>query len=119
MLTVEFRFILDGRELSMERVANTIGIEIAKALSPNVGGWNTPPVGLNHEPIPHSQFDKRAYSPKEAAKILGISEAAVRRYITFQAIPFVRFGRLVRITRETIEKVMKDGRPDARLKRIV
>ena len=115
MLTLELKFILDGRELSTERVANIIGIEIAKVLSPHVADRNTLAVVPKTELLQPSRFDKRAYSTKEAAKILGVSEAAVRKYIAYRAIPFVHFGRHVRITRETIEKVMKEGIPGIKL----
>lgn len=113
MLTLELRFMLDGREVAAERLAGIIGAEISKAIRAEL---RQPQFAESARPEPPRapRFEKRAFSPKEAAKLLGVSEAGIRRHITLGTIPYFRFGRLVMISSETIEKILRKGVPSER-----
>ena len=50
-----------------------------------------------------------AYSPKEAARLLGMSESAIRARIFRGQLPVVRWGRRLLIRHEDLLRVL--GRP--------
>jgi excisionase family DNA binding protein len=47
-----------------------------------------------------------AYTPREAARLLGISEPAIRARIFRGQLPVVRWGRRLLIRREDLMKVL-------------
>lgn len=49
------------------------------------------------------------FTAKEAAKYLGLSEAAVRAWLLHRRIDSVRVGRAVRIRRSVLERVIEAG----------
>ena len=48
---------------------------------------------------------------KEAAQMLGCSEFGVRRWAREERLPIVRLGRLIRIRREDLDRIVHDGLP--------
>lgn len=53
--------------------------------------------------------EKRVYSPKEAAAVLGVHPNTLYKYIKTGAIEAVKLGKSYRITAEELEKVIKQG----------
>ena len=56
--------------------------------------------------IPH---ERQALTSKEFARCIGVSEACVRRWTMERKIKVVRFGRLVRIPRSELLRLMDEG----------
>ena len=65
--------------------------------------------------IPH---ERQALSSKEFARCIGVSEACVRRWTMERKIKVVRFGRLVRIPRSELLRLMDEGSVPVRPSRI-
>jgi len=47
----------------------------------------------------------------DAAKLLGVTEAAVRKWLAQRRLPVVKLGRLTRLRRRDLERVVQDGLP--------
>jgi excisionase family DNA binding protein len=58
---------------------------------------------------------ERLLTVKEAATLLQVTEAAVRKWVYQRRIPCVKLGRLTRLRREEVEAVMAKGLPALRL----
>ncbi len=56
--------------------------------------------------IPH---ERQALTSKEFARCIGVSEACIRRWTMERKIKVVRFGRLVRIPRNELLRLMDEG----------
>jgi len=52
---------------------------------------------------------KKFFKPNELADLLNVTPEAVRSWIFRGIIPVQRFGRCVRISRETVEKILVEG----------
>jgi excisionase family DNA binding protein len=57
--------------------------------------------------------NRRAFSPKEVARDLGVHENSVRNHIASGRLPARRFGRRVLIMREDLEKFLEMNRAEA------
>ena len=53
---------------------------------------------------------ERLLDVKEAAALLGCSEAAIRKWVHQRRLPAVRVGRLVRFRRQDLEAFVQAGR---------
>lgn len=53
--------------------------------------------------------EKRVYSPKEAAAVLGVHPNTLYKYIKTGAIEAVKLGRSYRISAEALQKVIDKG----------
>jgi len=50
-------------------------------------------------------------SAKQAAEILGCTEAAIRKWVYQRRLPTVHIGRLVRFRAHDVEKILEQGLP--------
>lgn len=57
---------------------------------------------------------ERKLTPKEAADELGVTESCIRRWILTRKISSYRVGRLVRISKGEIARILSDGFVPAR-----
>jgi excisionase family DNA binding protein len=55
----------------------------------------------------HSSDDSEAISVREAAIIIGVSERAVWRRIKEGTLPSFKFGKLVRVSKKALERLME------------
>jgi len=62
--------------------------------------------------------DRQALTSKEFARCIGVSEACVRRWTMERRIKVVKFGRLVRIPRSELLRLMDEGGVPVRPSRI-
>ncbi len=57
-------------------------------------------------------MSKQWLTVEEVAKELGLSEDTIRNYIRTKQLPAAKFGNTYRISREDLEKFIKDRRTD-------
>jgi excisionase family DNA binding protein len=51
------------------------------------------------------------YTVPQAAGVLGCSESAVRKWLRERRLPVVKLGTAVRLRREDVERVAREGSP--------
>jgi hypothetical protein len=106
MLNVEIRFLVSGREVSLDSFAAAFVAEIRTAVREEIIHASNQTVGKNLAPPP--QPDPKAaplaVSKREAARLLGVCERTVDNYIALKAILCVR-GKRVLIPMKSLYEV--------------
>ena len=69
------------------------------------------------QPAANVSSESRVLTSKQFANAIGVSEASVRRWTMEGKINMVKFGRLVRIPRTEIQRLMDEGAIPVRLSR--
>lgn len=54
-------------------------------------------------------MNDKLYNTRELAKILNVSESAVRKWVFNEKIPYIKLGSNVRFTQDTVDLLMKEG----------
>ena len=91
---------LDSAILSMYYMHVTLSIEVTYAIC-----YNPDKVGAE-EPIMADTF----YTPEELAAMLKVTRQAIYNWIQQGRMEAVRIGRTVRIPREEVERLLREGR---------
>ncbi len=97
MLSVEIRFLMQGREVSVDSFLEAIVREVRASVREEIG--RTLPKqeqqGSDSPRKVDSEIPRQAVSVREAARLLSISPRTVQNYIGLKAIRTVRVGRRV------------------------
>ena len=111
MLNVEVRFLMQGKELSVDslveallrEVRSSVREEISRALPKHEqqGPYPRPRVG--------SEMPRQAVSVREAARLLSISTRTVDKYVALKVIRTVRVGRRVLVPMKSVNEVLARG----------
>ncbi len=107
MLNVEIRFIIDGREVSLDTFAQTIVREVRASVHEEFDRNLTKQQNLAR-PL-HSEIPRQAVSVREAARLLSISPRTVDKYIALKEIPTIRVGRRVLIPMKRLSEIVSKG----------
>ena len=114
MITVEMRFMANGREVSLEEVAATVAEQVVR----RIGREMRQQAEALPRTLPINSSDKdlepRAVSVLEAARLLSISEAALRKFIGQKRLHAVHIGGRVLIPMDAIKKALEHGIPQRR-----
>jgi excisionase family DNA binding protein len=111
VINVEIRFLVSGREVSLDSFAAALVADIRQAMREEISQLSNPPVGkdlgptLNHD----HKTPPLAVSKREAARMLGVSERTVDNYIALKAIRCVRVGKRVLIPMRSLHEVVSKG----------
>jgi|HubBroStandDraft_1064217.scaffolds.fasta_scaffold338342_2 excisionase family DNA binding protein len=106
MLSVEIRFVMQGKEVSVDSFVEAIGREVRASVREEIS--RTQP---KHEVQDsdssrrvNSEVSRQAVSVREAARLLSISQRTVDKYVALKVIRTVRVGRrvLVPLSRQRV-----------------
>jgi len=113
MLSVEIRFLMQGREVSVDALVEAIVREVRASVREEIG--RTFP---KHEQQGSDSFrrvdsamPRQAVSVREAARLLSISPRTVHNYIGLKVIRTVRVGRRVLVPMKSVSEVATKGIP--------
>ena len=108
MLTAEIRFVMQGKEVSLDsfveaivrEVRASVRDEISRTFTKN-GHQDSNPSRRNSSEIP-----RQAVSVREAARLLSISQRTVDKYVALKVIHTVRVGRRVLVPMKSVNEVV-------------
>jgi excisionase family DNA binding protein len=111
MLNAEIRFIVDGREVSLDSFAQIIVREVRAAVRDEFNRTLTKQEKFSSRPLPGigSETLRQAVSVREAARLLSISPRTVDKYVALKAIPTIRVGRRVLIPMKSVNEIVSKG----------
>lgn len=113
MLNVEIRFVMQGREVSVDSFVEAIVREVRASVRDEIG--RTLP---KHEKLDsdsprkvNSEMPRQAVSVREAARLLSVSQRTVDKYVALKVIRTVRVGRRVLVPMKSVNEVVARGIP--------
>jgi len=108
MLNVEIRFVMQGKEVSVDSFVEAIVREVRASVREEIG--RTLP---KHEQQVfdsprrvNSEIPRQAVSVREAARLLSISQRTVDKYVALKVIRTVRVGRRVLVPMKSVNEVV-------------
>jgi excisionase family DNA binding protein len=111
MFSIDLKFKIDGCEVPFERFTDTIVGEVLKAIRSETNRWPDRPSVEPREPQRKQDLEKKSYSLRESARLLGLSECTIRQYVAKNKIDHFRFGRRILIPATSLENIMREGVP--------
>jgi excisionase family DNA binding protein len=113
MLSVEIRFLMQGREVSVDSFVEAIACEVRASVREEIG--RTFPK-LEQQGSAFFRRDdpamaRQAVSIREAARLLSISPRTVGKYVALKVIRTVRVGRRVLVPMKSVSEVASRGIP--------
>lgn len=114
MFKIEVKFRVGERDVPLERF---VALFVAEALRSAQTEIQPKPVPVPRPPTtpswqaPKPKTEPRAVGINEAARLLSLSPATIRAYVSRWKIPCVRIGRRVLIPPETINELVGKGLP--------
>ncbi len=116
MLSVELRFSMQGKEVSVDSFVEAIVRAVRASVREEIS--RTFPKHEQHgSDSPRrvgSEMPRQAVSVREAARLLSISPRTMHNYIASNAIRTVRVGRRVLIPMKSVNEVASRGIPWSR-----
>jgi excisionase family DNA binding protein len=113
MLNVEVRFLMQGKEVSVDSFVEAIAREVRASVREEIR--QTFPKheqqGSDSPRKVDSEMPRQAVSVREAARLLSISPRTVHNYIGLKAIRTVRVGRRVLVPMKSVNEVAARGIP--------
>jgi excisionase family DNA binding protein len=113
MMSLEIRFVMEGKEVSFESFVEGIIREVRASVREEINRTL-----LNHEQLgpdsprkPSSETPRQAVSVREAARLLSISQRTVDKYVALKVIRTVRVGRRVLVPMKSVNEVLARGIP--------
>jgi excisionase family DNA binding protein len=113
MFSVEIRFRVGDREVSLERFATLFLKELLRSAQDEIRPQPAPaiPPAVVAAPVrmDKKELEPRAVGLKHAAFLLGVSEGTVRKHVRLGTIPSARFGRRVLVPTKAINDLTVKG----------
>lgn len=113
MLSVEIRFLMQGKEVSVDSFVESIVREVRASVREEISR-TFPKHEQQGSDFPRragSEIPRQAVSVREAARLLSISVRTVHNYIGLKAIRTVRVGRRVLVPMKSVNEVATRGIP--------
>jgi excisionase family DNA binding protein len=113
MLNVEIRFLMQGKEVSVDSFVEAIVREVRASVREEITRTFPKNEQRRSDSFPKvdSAMPRQAVSIREAARLLSISPRIVENYIGLKAIRTVRVGRLVLVPMKSVNEVASRGIP--------
>jgi excisionase family DNA binding protein len=111
VFTVELRFKIANQEVPLERFGEVFLGKVLESLRHDIRQIQIPvPV---ERPVQREQLQpkRRAVGINEAAELVDLSTATIRKYVAERRIFSVRAGRRILIPMETLDKILGEGVP--------
>jgi excisionase family DNA binding protein len=119
MLSVELKFLMEGREVSVDSFLQTIVREVRASVREEIG--RTFPKHEEQGSVSFRRVDpaipRQAVSIREAARLLSVSQRTVDKYVALKVIRTVRVGRRVLVPMKSVNEVASRGIPWRRSQR--
>jgi excisionase family DNA binding protein len=113
MLSVEIRFVMQGKEVSVDSFVEAIVRDVRASVREEIG--RTFPKheqqGFDSPRTVDSEMPRQAVSVREAARLLSISPRTVDKYVALKVIRTVRVGRRVLVPMKSVNDVLTRGIP--------
>jgi excisionase family DNA binding protein len=119
MLNVEIRFVMQGKEVSVDSVIEGIVREVRTTVREEISR-NFPNQQVSN-PLRGVDPEKprQAVSVREAARLLSISPRTVDKYVGLKVIRTFRVGRRVLVPMKSVNEVVARGIPWRRIQKPV
>jgi excisionase family DNA binding protein len=113
MLSVEIRFVMQGKEVSVDSFIETIVPGVRAAVREEISRTPSKQESQTYEPSQGTvnESPRQAVSIREAARLLSISPRTIHGYIASNAIRTVRVGRRVLVPMKSVNEVASRGIP--------
>ena len=113
MVSVEIRFVMQGRGVSVdsfvEAVVREVRASVREEISSAFPKYEQPsPVSTR---IADTETPPQAVSIREAARLLSISARTVDKYVALKVIRTVRVGRRVLVPMKSVNEIVTKGIP--------
>jgi len=113
MLNVEIRFVMQGKEVSVDsfveamlrEVRTSVREEISRTIPKQEHQGSDSPRRVNYE------MPRQAVSVREAARLPSISQRTVDKYVALKVIRTVWVGRRVLVPMKSVNEVVTKGIP--------
>ncbi len=116
MLSVEIRFVMQGKEVSVdsfvEAIVREIRASVREEMSRTLSREQNPPRELPQVLV--QEMPRQTVSVREAARLLSLSRRTIENYIASKAIRAVRVGRRVLVPMKSVNEVAAKGIPHRR-----
>jgi excisionase family DNA binding protein len=103
MLNFEFRIRSDGRDLSLDDVANSFAEKVLNGIAPLLQQQPKRPEELNNVP--------NVVNIRRASELIGLSRSTVWKLIKEKRLEVVHLGRRTMVRMRSIDKILKQGLP--------
>jgi excisionase family DNA binding protein len=119
MLSVEIRFVMQGKEVSVDSAVEAIVREIRASVRKEISRTFSKhePQGSDSTGRREFEIPRQAVSIREAARLLSISQRTVDKYVALKVIRTVRVGRRVLVPMKSVNEVVARGIPWRRKQR--
>jgi excisionase family DNA binding protein len=113
MLSVEIRFVMQGKEMSLDSIVEVIAREVRNSVREEIKQPLAQQEVRSPEPPKpvRPETPVQAVSIREAARLLSISTRTVQNYIALKGIRTVRVGRRVLVPMNSVNEVASRGIP--------
>lgn len=115
MMTIEVRLMENGRELSLDALVDLLAERAARRIGQDIRERTVTYCRDSQSSSPTSRkasdTQPKAVSVQEAARILSVSEAALRKFIGRKRLRAIHVGARVLIPMEVIDAALRDGIP--------
>jgi excisionase family DNA binding protein len=113
MLSIEIRFLMQGKEVSVDSLVEAIVRQVCASVREEIA--RTFPkheqVGSDSARRVESGMPRQAVSVREAARLLSISQRTVDKYVASKVIRTVRVGQHVLVPMKSVNEVVTRGIP--------
>jgi excisionase family DNA binding protein len=113
MLSVEIRFLMQGKEVSADSFVESVAREVRTSVREEISR-TFPKYEQQGSDSPRrvdSEMPRQAVSVREAARLLSISQRTVDKYVALKVIRTVRVGRRVLVPMKSVSEVVARGIP--------
>jgi excisionase family DNA binding protein len=113
MLSVEIRFLMQGKEVSVDSFVEAIVREVRASVREEFDRTFPCMSKQSSDPLRRveSAMPRQAVSIREAARLLSISPRTVDKYVALKVIRTVRVGRRVLVPMKSVSEVASRGIP--------
>jgi excisionase family DNA binding protein len=116
MLNFEIRFLMQGKEVSVDSFVEAIVREVRASVREEISRTLSKheQQGPDSSQRVKSELPRQAVSIREAARLLSISPRTVDKYVALKVIRTVRVGRRVLVPMKSVNEVVARGIPSKR-----
>jgi excisionase family DNA binding protein len=110
-MNVEIRFVMQGKEVSVDSVVEAIVREVRAAVREEVARTLSRQESRSSEPSLSTinELSRQAVSIREAARLLSLSPRTIHNYIASNSIRTVRVGRRVLVPMKSVTEIASRG----------
>jgi predicted DNA-binding transcriptional regulator AlpA len=101
MLSIEIRFLSNGREVSLEELADLLATKVNNRMAPLLKPQTPLPQASSHE--------TKVASIRRTTELLGLSRSTIWNLIKYNRLETVHLGRRTLVRMESIRRALDEG----------